>query len=489
MANPYLQEGFNYKPGILGTNSPWLSPTNLILVTNTGLPYPYLQDFSPPANSVSLSEGNRSVTYRPLTKPATNGCIYFSLLINFTTIPGNYYIAGLTQSTNASPGGATDDPLDLIDGVSGAGCTLGIRAMGGASSYITNGSAYLSTNTTYLVVMKYNFTNGQASLFVNPPSGDTEPSTPDAASTAAVIAPDLSDVYLRIGSSSAGNFMVSALRVASTWAEVTPATTNAIALFNQAAMFSAFLNSLRVDEYWIEGASVNWFTGAAGGSGPNMTIGTDSHCSAYAGAVADLLGIYILRQPDASDLNLANHQALWLATNTTAGWFPVSSMTMAQHLANTGALVVASYLNPDFNDSGHIAILRPSNRTDSSVSAFGPEECQSGDFNYLDTNAVTGFSEHPGAFPTGVLYYGHSVTYPFGNTAPRFLQASVTGQNFNASLSTIVGRTYQIQWSSNLTNWKVQAAFANPNNSTNFYTNSTVQYPVSGLGFYRIVGP
>src|SRR5580692_4856959 len=49
MAVSYLQEGFNYAPGILGTNAPWINPTNLISVTNGGLAYPFLMDFSPPA--------------------------------------------------------------------------------------------------------------------------------------------------------------------------------------------------------------------------------------------------------------------------------------------------------------------------------------------------------------------------------------------------------------------------------------------------------
>ena len=481
-AASYLQEGFNYPPGILGTNAPWMNPTNLISVTNSGLAYPFLMDFLPPAYAVTVSQGNRSVTYRPLSTVATGGSVYFSFLINFTTQPGNYYIAGLTQSTNVPPGGAADDPLDLIDG--GANNNLGIRAMGGTTSYLTNGTASLTTNTTCFVVMKYNFTNGTASLFFNPPAGNTEPATPDAASTAAAIVPNLSYVYLRVGSSTAGNFQISALRVASTWAEVTPATNSANACA-QAAMLSAFLDSLQVNNYWLEGASVNWLTGVAGGSGPNMTIGTDSHCSAYAGAVTDLLGVYLLRQPYASDLNLANNQANWLATNT-AGWFPISTMTVAQHLVNTGELVVASYQAS--SGSGHIAVLRPSNRTDASVNAFGPEECQSGDNNFLSTNIVTGFNQHPGAFPSNILYYGHALNYPVGTTWPLFTQSAVTGQNFRANMTTIVGRKYQTQWSSDLTTWNSLLTFTNSNSPITFYTNSTFSdSAVSAKKFYRLV--
>jgi hypothetical protein len=483
MAVSYLQEGFNYQPGNLGNNPPWTNATDLISVTNIGLSYPYLAAFTPPSNCVAVSEGSSVVTYRALTTSATNGCVYFSFLINFSTLPGNYHIAGLTQRTNASPGGAEDDPLDLIDGTPGSGYNFGVRSMGGTTSYMTNGTFLLSTNATYFVVMKYNFTDGGASLYVNPPAGSTEPSSPDAFSSASNIAPDLSFVYLRVASASAGDYLISCLRVASTWPEVTPAS-NAATAYDQAAMLSAFLDSLQVNHYWLVGYSVNWLTGATGGSGPNMTLGTDSHCSAFAAAAADLLGIYILRQPDASDIDLANHQAVWLPTNT-AGWFPIDSMVDAQHLANTGTLAVASYLNPD--GSGHIAVLRPSNRTDASVNTFGPEECQSGDYNYADTNVITGFSEHPGAFPSNIYYYGHTVSYPVLPARPVWSQSFVSNQMFLANVSTIVGRTYQVQRTSDLTLWTPLLTFTNSNDSIDFTTNVVITDAVTAGGFYRLL--
>jgi hypothetical protein len=483
LAVTYLQEGFNYTPGNLGANAPWINSSSLISVNSSGLTYPSLMDFSPSAKSVTVSQGTKVVTYRPLTTTATNGAVYFSFLISFPVVPGNFYIAGLTQSTNASPGGAADDPLDLIDGVYGTGYTLGVRGLGGAANYLTNGSTQLNLNTAYFVVMKYNFTNGSTTMYVNPPPGDTEPATPDAFSPAGAIVTNLAYVYLRVGATNAGDFAISALRVASTWAEATPSTNTATA-YSQAAMLSAFLSSLQVDKYWLVGTSVNWFTGASGGSGPNMTIGTDSHCSAFAGAVADLLGVYILRQPYASDINLANNQALWLPTNAS-GWYAISSMTAAQHAANAGSLVVGSYFNT--NGSGHIAILRPSNRTDASVNTFGPEECQSGDYNYADTNVVTGFSVHPGAFPNNIAYYGHAVAYPVSPVTPVFSQDSIGNHVFQTTVNTIYGRKYQSQWSSNLTAWTPLVTFTNSNNSTNFFTNTLITNSVAGQRFYRVL--
>jgi hypothetical protein len=455
------------------------------------LTYQYLMGVPPSTNSAAVYAGDRTVTYRPLAVPATNGCVYFSFLINFLTEPGDYYLLGLTQSTNAAPGGGADDPLDLIDGEPSTNVyNLGVRAMGGATSWMDY-AFLLNTNVTYFVVMKYNFTNGSASLFVNPPAGNTEPSPPDVVSLATnnTPVPDLSYVYLRVGSSIAGSFVVSGLRVASTWEEVTPAT-NATTAYNQAAMLTAYLDSLQVDDYWLIGTNVNWLTGAPGNydDGPNMTEGNATHCSAFAAAAADMLGTYILRQPAASDINLANNQALWLATNTV-GWYPAASMAEAQHMANTGDLVVASYLNPDFSVSGHIAVLRPSNRTDTSVDTFGPEECQAGETNYADTNIETGFGAHPGAFPSNINYYYHAVSYPVSPVSPVFSLSSASNGTFTADVLTVVGRTFQAQWSGDLITWMPLLTFTNSNNSTNFYTNTVITDILSGPRFYRLLSP
>jgi hypothetical protein len=495
----YFQEGFNYAPGILGTNAPWSGATSLINVTNYGLSWPNLTNFSPPANAVVVSPGSTAASYCPLTSAATGGLVYFSTLINFSKLPGSYYIAGLTQSTNTPPTGTANDPIDLIDNIYGSGFKFGIRAQGGTTFYATNSLLPLTLNTTYFLVFKYDFSDGSASLFINPPLGVGEPDAPDATSTSATVASDLSNVYLRSGSSSAGTFATGPLRVGSTWEDVTPVTgivtnnpstntvaTNAISgIDTNGAMLGAFLDSLQVDKYWLDGYSVNWLTGAIGGSsGYNKTLGTASHCSAFAGAVTYLLGVYLLRQPDASDLNLANHQADWLATNT-AGWFPISAMTNAQHMVNTGLLVVASYKAS--SGSGHIAILRPGNWSDTTINALGPEECQSGTYNFADTNISTGFNQHPGAFPGGILYYGHVVNYPVSPVNPVLTSKGISNQLFKVGFNTLTGRKYQVQWSSNLVNWTVLTSFTNSNNSTNFYLSQVLQDTVSTRRFYRLL--
>ena len=261
--------------------------------------------------------------------------------------------------------------------------------------------------------------------------------------------------------------------------------TNTISAEGQA--LSDLLDSFAVEQYWVRGVSVNWLTGASGGSGPNMTTGTASHCSAFAPAVAYVLGVYLLRPPDKSDLNLANNQADWLVTNT-AGWFPVPSMTNAQHLANTGVLVVASC--KETSGSGHIAVLRPSTRSDADVQAYGPQECQSGVNNYNSTNVIAGFDQHPGAFPDRIHYYGHTYTNPIMRINPVFGPRGLSNNVFRADATTIVGRKYKLQWSSDFAAWSNVLAFTNSNNSSNFFcltplTDSTA--PGAPRRFYRLL--
>ncbi len=683
-----LQEGFNYSNGVLGSNAPWTAPTSLINITNRSLNYSNLTAVSP-NNSVVVGPGTATASYRPIETPVTSGSVYYSCLINLSSLGGSFYISGLTQATNAAPSGSAADPLDLVDKVSGSGYALGIRGMGVSGSY----GAALNFNVTYFLVLKYDFSSGAVSLYVNPALGGTEPATAYASNTGATV-PDLTYLYIRSGSSSAGTFSIANLRVGTTWTDVTPpgnqagvltfgtqppAFTSAgnplanitvqlqdalgnnvasnhvpvtlvlngasfesgqttvdtdstgLAVFSaliitnsgtytmtasasnfgsavsssftinpaainhyavtvpplavigqpfaisgvaqdvynnrvttdnstqvglgsstgnvlfdgnndniygqlgdsivslaggtftlnaedrqletvsigvsdangnsgssglitistngistEGAMLGNWLLALQVDKYWLVGTSVNWLTGAAGGTGPNMTEGTASHCSAFAAAVAQLLGVDILGQPDASDINLANHQADWLATNTS-GWFNISSMTTAQQMANAGMLVVASYKAS--SGSGHIAILRPSSRSASSINANGPEECQSGDDNYADTNVITGFSVHPGAFPNGILYFGHAVNYPLPNVIPAIASGSISNQIFRTTLTSIVGRTYQIQWSSNLTSWSALQTYTNSNNSANFFVNTPFNDSLSGSGrkFYRLL--
>ena len=562
----YLQEGFDYPPGILGTNAPWASPTDLITAVDGNLACTNLADFAPPGRAASVTQGSASVSYRLLEASATSGSVYFSFLIEFANVNASSYIVGLLPSNVGLPNGNASDPCDLYVRSATGGYNLGVRAKTGNTVYA---SAVLALNTVYFVVLKYDFTSSGASLYLTPSPGGSEPASPDAASPGIAVT-GLNHLYLRVTGSSAGGFLIDALRVASTWAEVTPlgqiapatrlvfaatpttgtagaalastivqiqnetgfnvpsngvpitvtlnagsfaggtttvtsdiygrATFNDLAvalpgtytltasasgigtglapamsssftigatnITEQGRALSVFLDSLQVEQYWENGKSVNWLTGAAGGSGPNMTLGTASHCSAFAAAVADVLGVYLLRPPDASDLNLANNQAAWLATNQSSGWCRIPLSTDAQHIANIGALVVAS-LKED-SGSGHIAVLRPSTKSDAEILTNGPQECQSGIYNYNNTDVRTGFGQHQDPLDK-ILYYGHAVTNPIAPVNPTLGAGSLSNGVFRAQAVCIVGRKYKFQCTSNFVSWTNLLAYTNSNASADFF--------------------
>jgi hypothetical protein len=58
---------------------------------------------------------------------------------------------------------------------------------------------------------------------------------------------------------------------------------------------------------------------------------------------------------------------------------------------------------------GHIAIVRPSEKSARALAENGPEIIQAGEHNHHKTNVRIGFENHPGAWPDGVLYYAHDL--------------------------------------------------------------------------------
>jgi hypothetical protein len=175
-----------------------------------------------------------------------------------------------------------------------------------------------------------------------------------------------------------------------------------------------FLDSMHVEEHWIAGAIVEWRTGEPTGK-PVTDSGKHTHCSQFAAAACDRLGIYILRPPEHGSVLLANAQFEWLPSDKgkAKGWSPVKDAAAAQELANSSALVVAVCKNPDPKKSGHIAIIRPSTKDDAKIKSEGPQVTQAGGTNANSTSLKRGFVNHPGAFEKSeIAYYSHAITLP-----------------------------------------------------------------------------
>jgi hypothetical protein len=170
------------------------------------------------------------------------------------------------------------------------------------------------------------------------------------------------------------------------------------------------LDSMHVEQHWISGAIVDWRTGDPTGQPLKPgDSGKHTHCSQFAAAACEKLGIYILRPPKHGSVLLANAQYDWLSKEgKEKGWSPVADGNAAQDLANHGHVVVAVYQNHDPKKSGHIAIIRPGAKTPEQIAAEGPDVIQAGGNNFNTTNLKRGFSFHPQAFPKEILFYSHA---------------------------------------------------------------------------------
>src|SRR5262249_27831389 len=121
----------------------------------------------------------------------------------------------------------------------------------------------------------------------------------------------------------------------------------------------------------------------------------------------------ILRPPEHSATMLANAQYDWLATKgSELGWTPANGSLEAQQLANRGLVVVAVYKERDPKRHGHIAVVRPSNRSDASIVANGPQITQAGMDNYKSASLKEGFKHHRSAWSSReIRFYAHEAKW------------------------------------------------------------------------------
>jgi len=172
------------------------------------------------------------------------------------------------------------------------------------------------------------------------------------------------------------------------------------------------LDNSRVESLWLASEHVNWETGEPDRGANYEGLGKHTHCSAFAAAMAKNLGVYLLRPPEHGQVLLANAQAEWLRGTEAKdqGWRRLVGAHEAQAEANRGNLVLVAYANPDKHEPGHVAIVRPSEKSLEELDRDGPQIIQAGQHNHLSTVVRIGFHNHPGAFPQGVRYYVHELT-------------------------------------------------------------------------------
>jgi hypothetical protein len=176
-----------------------------------------------------------------------------------------------------------------------------------------------------------------------------------------------------------------------------------------------FLDTSGVDHLWRSGWHVDWRTGATNRKEPGGPE-AKTHCSAFAAAMAERLRIYVLRPPQHKQELLANAQMRWLREHGPEhGWQALASAAEAQTAANQGQLVLEAFENPNPHKAGHIAIVRPSEKTRAELDRDGPQETQAGEQNAISTTTAAGFQHHHGAWTPGgngaLRYYVHAITW------------------------------------------------------------------------------
>jgi hypothetical protein len=176
-----------------------------------------------------------------------------------------------------------------------------------------------------------------------------------------------------------------------------------------------------VEQLWLAGSPIDWRSGEAVGP-PNPAPGGHTHCSAFAASVADRLGVYLLRPPEHGQQWLANAQEQWLngiwnergMRARDAGWLRIGALSApdsserAIARANDGHLVVAVYFQPPENGrirSGHIAIVRPSEKPPGLVASEGPDVIQAGGRNHRVVALRDGFADHKAGWRNGTIEY------------------------------------------------------------------------------------
>ena len=228
-AAPLMEEGFNYLSGTgLAANLPWSgSSGSSISVVSGNLTLTNLQGTVPAGNLLQIGGGTSRTCYRNFSSNTiTGGAVYFSTLIRCTLLPTNsQFIASLMSAGNTSPN-QPDDPLDLYVTTATNGYTFRVSHTGDDPVTVRKS---LAVNSTHFIVMKYTFgSGGQASIYLDPAPGGTEPATPDArtSNNEGSDAANLQMVLFRSPSSAAqGTFNFDTLRIATNWPDATPMPT------------------------------------------------------------------------------------------------------------------------------------------------------------------------------------------------------------------------------------------------------------------------
>jgi hypothetical protein len=129
---------------------------------------------------------------------------------------GNSYLTALNPGTTA-PGGSADAINIYVDGANNNALRL---RTAGKSEFSAGSSPVLSLNTTYLIVLEYDFATTNASLWLNPALGSSQPTATETIAGSGTVS-EIANVGFK-AQSTTGGFLVDNILIGTTWADVTP---------------------------------------------------------------------------------------------------------------------------------------------------------------------------------------------------------------------------------------------------------------------------
>jgi hypothetical protein len=223
-AQTLFSEAFNYTTGQNlggrvnpGNSVTWTGGNAVLQIGSADLTYSGLTDQG--GEDLVYTTGASASTSVNTYSAVTSGSIYYSFLIDCTTLPtANTYITSLNPGTTG-PGGSGDAMATYVGPTTG-GWKIGVRNGNGGAAYTT----VLTLGTTYFVAEELTLgSTPTVSLFLDPTAGASQP-TATATQTGTVAVSSVADVGIKAQTTATGPgaYLIDNLLIGTTWASITP---------------------------------------------------------------------------------------------------------------------------------------------------------------------------------------------------------------------------------------------------------------------------
>ena len=231
----YWDETFNYTTGDINGQGSWTTAgtytggtgytigSGLLSYTVSSLAYTLSGSGKTLVNNIGTNASDYKA-YKAFNggTSVSSGVIYLSFLFKANTniSSTNQELFGLADGTSAGPKvliGKTSTGFFKIGTVRGSTTSTDYK-------YATTPTS-LTINTTYLIVLKYDFSTSTSSVYINPTLDGIEPVTPEITdASSATYRTKLSNLWVRATGTVVTNSTIGGVRVSTTWAEAVAST-------------------------------------------------------------------------------------------------------------------------------------------------------------------------------------------------------------------------------------------------------------------------